>query len=235
MHPQRGGLLLTRAAHRVSVPVWSSPFSQGTIARVKGGPTGGGSGPAVEVDSDASFDVQGRVRAVAWELREAGQFRVFRAWADRRGEGPNHSELLAAVHALRAARIFGATSLVLRTDNSLVAGVLSRRWTAKQPNIVSLSHRAWFEMRPIYSVAVEWVRTREIRTVDRAAKHMRDLLRERRYLPRASWWESSGPGVDAALKWRTRWERAPRRSHWGQSGTRDRLSRGFDLSGGCKQ
>lgn len=201
-----------------TAPLWASTLEQGATVQVRGRTPP--AGPSVAVGSDASFDYPGRIRAVAWELRDTGQFRAFRAWGDRNGEGPNHSEFVAAVHALRAARLYGAVHVTLQTDNQLVAAVLAGRWIARQDNIRAIAVRAEFEVGRFKSLAVQWVHTREIRSLDRAAKSVRDLLREKRYLPRASRWRSSGPDVDAVLKWRTRWERTPRRPRhrrWGGS------------------
>lgn len=155
----------------------------------------------VEVDADASFGYESGVRSISWELRESCEFRARRAWADRRGEGPNHSELLAALHGLHAARLYGADSVSLRVDNKLTTGILSGLWTATQPNIRSLSNRVEYVLRGFRRFALTWVRTREIREVDAGARSLRKHL-ESTWVRQATIWDSAGERADQ-IKWRT--------------------------------
>ena len=174
---------------------------QGSTVVAKGSLSAAHDGNTIEVDADSSFDYPTHIRAISWELRRDGKLLALRSMADRGGEGPNHSEFISAIHGIHAARTLGANSVHLRTDNRLTASILTGMWTARQPNICVLQRIASYEIYNLDNLLVTWVRTREIKRVDSAAKKIRNRLRSdprRRLIT----WLASNPEVDR-IKWRT--------------------------------
>jgi ribonuclease HI len=156
----------------------------------------------VEVDADSSYDERDGIRAISWEMRDRGSFAARQTWGDRLGEGPNHTELLAALHGLHSARLYEAESVHLRIDNKLAAGIISELWTARQRNIAKLAVRVPFILKGFDMVAMTWVRSEEIKGVDTAAKRIRNRLRN----SRSRWlreWASNGVDRTESIKWRT--------------------------------
>jgi ribonuclease HI len=172
------------ARRRPSVFAAEEPFGtvtepvQGLMVQIRGNPIFHRSEYAIEIDTDASYDYDSGIRAIAWELREWGDFRAKRAYADRNGQGPNHAELSAAIEGLRAGLMYSDAPIHIRTDNKLTAGIISGLWTARQRHIEQLSD----QLQPILAahqfIALTWVRTRDIRKVDSEAREFRDRLRD---------------------------------------------------------
>jgi ribonuclease HI len=187
---------------------------QGITVVPKGDPMRAVDQYAVRVDTDSSFEYSTRIRAVSWELRTPGEFLARRTWGDRQGEGPNHTELLAAIHGLNAACGYGAPSVHLRTDNKLATGILSGLWLGRDPKIQGLNRIMRAKLDRFESVAITWVRTRDIKRVDSEAKRTSKLIREED-LARVDSWVSVGEYEDA-LK-RRLWPAPPSRLRRGRS------------------
>jgi ribonuclease HI len=157
----------------------------------------------VEVDADSSYARDSGIRAISWQLSDRGRLKARRTWGDRSGEGPNHTELLAALHGLHAARLYEARTVHLRIDNKLATGIITGLWTAKKPSIKALANRVPFVIGGFETFAITWVRTREIKRVDADAKRIRTRHQssgERRLIE----WEAEGARAES-IKWRTGW------------------------------
>jgi len=182
---------------------------QGMMVQVRGDPIFHRAEYPIEIDVDASYDYDSRIRATSWELRESGRFRAKRSYADRQGQGPNHAELCAAIDGLRAGHMYSDLPIHLRTDNKLSAAIITKLWEARQRHIQALSG----ELQPILDghefIALTWVRTREIRRVDTAAREMRDRLRGSK-APWLDGWKYEGDAA-ASVIWRL--HSRTRRSH----------------------
>ena len=153
---------------------------QGLMIQVRGEPIFHRREYAIEIDVDAAYDYDSHIRAIAWELREKGDVKAKRAYADRNGEGPNHAELFAAFEGLRAGHMYSEAPIHIRTDNKLASGIISGLWIARARHIERLSEK----LQPILAahqfVALTWVRTRDVRRVDSEAREFRDRLRDSR-------------------------------------------------------
>lgn len=156
---------------------------QGLMVQVRGEPIFHRNEYPIEIDVDSSYDYDSHIRAIAWELRERGDVKAKRAYADRSGEGPNHTELFAAIEGLRAGHMYSEAPIHIRTDNRLASGIISGLWIARARHIELLSEK----LQPILAahqfVALTWVRTRDVRRVDSEAREFRDRLR----VSRAPW------------------------------------------------
>ena len=172
--------------HRPYVFAAEEPFDtvrepvQGLMIQVCGEPIFHRREYSIEIDVDSSYDYDSHIRAIAWELREQGYVKAKRAYADRNGEGPNHTELFAAIEGLRAGHMYSEAPIHIRTDNKLACGIISGLWIARKRHIERLSER----LQPILAahqfIALTWVRTRDVRKVDSEAREFRDRLRDSR-------------------------------------------------------
>jgi len=192
--------------HRSFVTAAEEPFErvsdpiQGLMLQVRGDPIFHRTEYPIEIDVDASYDYASGIRATAWELRESGRFKAKRFFADRQGQGPNHAELCAAIEGLRAGHMYSDSPIHLRTDNKLSAAIITNLWQARQRHIEVLSE----ELQPILEshefIALTWVRTREVRRVDAAAREIKDRLRQSK-APWLDGWKYEGDAA-AAVIWR---------------------------------
>jgi ribonuclease HI len=144
------------------------------------------------VIADASFDPRSSTGGVAWQVTTPGHEGRIRSRALYEFRGPNVAELLAIRMGLKDAADRTIRSVVIYTDSSWSAHVVSGLWEPANPYTTNVVRKARALLDRFGAVAIIRTPTKNIRVVDKAARdamnrgikyrwaHERRLRRSRR-------------------------------------------------------
>jgi ribonuclease HI len=127
----------------------------------------------VQLDTDAAFDYKRKLRGLGWILRPTKQGDVVReSWSDfyLPGMGHNCAEISAMIGGLVRARAEGFRRVLLRTDSTFAAEIVTRLVPARSEHIVKVTGILLPLLANFEAVSVRRTPASELKQVDKVSR-----------------------------------------------------------------